>query len=104
MAQDNGLLKKLAAAGIKVIAVDFRENPIKNTVRSVESVAKAVGREAQGQAFAHYYLDHVAELQKKLAQYPNLKPKKVFIERAAGYSDSCCRTFANGNMGAYIPF
>ncbi|OBU27913.1 cobalamin ABC transporter substrate-binding protein [Photobacterium kishitanii] len=104
LAQDNGLLKKLAAAGIKVIAVDFRENPIKNTVRSVESVAKAVGREAQGQAFARYYLDHVAELQKKLAQYPNLKPKKVFIERAAGYSDSCCRTFAGGNMGAYIPF
>lgn len=104
LAQDNGLLKKLDAAGIKVIAVDFRENPIKNTVRSVETVAKAVGRAAQGQAFAHYYLDHIADIKKTLAQYPNLKPKRVFIERAAGYSDSCCRTFAGGNMGAYIPF
>ena len=104
LAQDNGLLKKLDAAGIKVIAVDFRENPIKNTVKSVESVAKAVGRAAQGQAFAHYYLNHVAQLKQTLAQYPNLKPKRVFIERAAGYSDSCCRTFAGGNMGAYIPY
>ncbi|PSU24561.1 cobalamin ABC transporter substrate-binding protein [Photobacterium phosphoreum] len=104
LAQDNGLLKKLDAAGIKVIAVDFRENPIKNTVSSVETVAKAVGRAAQGQAFAHYYLDHIADIKKTLAQYPNLKPKRVFIERAAGYSDSCCRTFAGGNMGAYIPF
>ncbi|WP_297478178.1 ABC transporter substrate-binding protein [uncultured Photobacterium sp.] len=104
LAQDNGLLKKLNAAGIKVIAVDFRENPIENTVKSVETVAKAVGREAQGQAFADYYLDHIADLKQTLAQYPNLKPKRVFIERAAGYSDSCCRTFAGGNMGAYIPF
>ena len=104
LAQDNGLLKKLNAAGIKVIAVDFRENPIKNTVKSVETVAKAVGREAQGQAFAHYYLTHIANIEQALAQSPNLKPKKVFIERAAGYSDSCCRTFAGGNMGAYIPF
>ena len=104
LAQDNGLLKKLAAAGIKVIAVDFRENPIKNTVKSVETVAKAVGREAQGQAFAHYYLDHVTALEQTLAQHSNLAPKRVFIERAAGYSDSCCRTFAGGNMGAYVPF
>lgn len=104
LAQDNGLLKKLDAAGIKVIAVDFRENPIKNTIKSVESVAKAVGRSKQGLAFANYYLSHVQQLQKTLAEYPKLAPKRVFIERAAGYSDSCCRTFATGNMGAYIPY
>ncbi|OAN11087.1 cobalamin ABC transporter substrate-binding protein [Photobacterium jeanii] len=104
LAKEKGLLEKLEQAGIKTLAIDFREAPIKNTVKSVEVVAKAVNREQQGTAFANYYNQHLASLQAALAQHPESKNKRVFIERAAGYEESCCRTFATGNMGAYIPY
>ena len=103
LAQDKGLLKKLNDAGIKVLTVDFREKPLKNTVKSVQVIADAVNRSKQGNAFAKYYTNHLNAIKDTLEQHPNTPTPRVFIERAAGYSDSCCRTFANGNMGAYIP-
>ncbi|WP_305422525.1 ABC transporter substrate-binding protein [Photobacterium leiognathi] len=103
LAQDKGLLKKLDDAGIKVLAVDFRENPIKNTIKSVQVVADAVNRTKQGSDFTHYYQQHLDVIKNTLANHQDVPMKRVFIERAAGYSDSCCRTFAARNMGAYIP-
>ncbi|MGO3343821.1 MAG: ABC transporter substrate-binding protein [Marinomonas sp.] len=105
LAQDKGLITTLERAGIKVLAVDFREHPVKNTLRSVTSLAKALGRDEQGQAFADYYQQHIKAITDIITQLPPTeRQKKVFIERAAGYSDSCCRTFSSGNMGAYIPY
>ncbi|MGX9415824.1 ABC transporter substrate-binding protein [Vibrio sp. RC27] len=105
LAEEKGLIAKLDDAGIKVIAIDFRENPIKNTLQSVTSLATALGEKEQGQKFADYYQAHVQHLADVVENLPeNEMNKKVFIERAAGYRDSCCRTFAAGNMGAYIPF
>jgi len=105
LAEEKGLIKKLDKAGIKVLAIDFRENPIKNTIQSVTSLATALGHKAQGQKFAAYYQQHVDALINKINVLPNKAlNKKVFIERAAGYRESCCKTFATGNMGAYIPF
>ncbi|PKH03656.1 cobalamin ABC transporter substrate-binding protein [Psychromonas sp. MB-3u-54] len=104
LAQDKGLLEKLEKAGIKVLAIDFREHPVKNTVQSITSLATALGRKAQGQRFADYYQEHITRLTDAVASLPvEEQNKTVFIERAAGYSDSCCRTFSEGNMGAYIP-
>ncbi|MGR5065735.1 ABC transporter substrate-binding protein [Photobacterium sp. DNB22_13_2] len=105
LAQEKGLLDKLDTAGIKVIAIDFREDPVKNTVQSVTSLAKALGRATQGEAFADYYQQHVKALTQAVEKLPESETNKtVFIERAAGYDGSCCQTFATGNMGAYVPF
>ena len=105
LAEDKGLIAKLDKAGIKVLAVDFREHPIKNTLQSVTSLATALGRKEQGQHFADYYQQHIKAITNTVASLPEAeKHKKVFIERAAGYNTSCCRTFSAGNMGAYIPF
>jgi len=105
LAEEKGLIKKLDKAGIKVLAIDFRENPIKNTIQSVTSLATALGHKEQGQKFADYYQAHVDNLTAKISSLPKSElNKKVFIERAAGYRESCCHTFATGNMGAYIPF
>ncbi|ETX12419.1 cobalamin ABC transporter substrate-binding protein [Marinomonas ushuaiensis DSM 15871] len=105
LAADKGLIKKLDKLGIKVLAIDFREDPIVNTVQSVTSLATALGKKAQGEKFAAYYQKHVDVLSSTIALLPASQlNRKVFIERAAGYSDSCCNTFADGNMGAYVPF
>lgn len=105
LAKEKGLIAKLDRVGIKVLAIDFSANPIKNTLRSVTSLAKALGKKDQGQQFADYYQSHVNYLKKIVNSLPDHeRHKKVFIERAAGYLDSCCNTFAKGNMGSYIPF
>ena len=105
LAKEKGLITKLDKLGIKVLAIDFRENPIINTVQSVTTLAAALGHKAQGEKFAAYYNQHINALSKKIAALPASKHnRKVFIERAAGYRESCCKTFATGNMGAYIPF
>ena len=105
VAKQEGLLKTLLAAGIKVITVDFNENPLKNTATSILTVAKALGRETQGHAFVDYYQQHIAHILSVIDHLPkNQWHQKVFIERAAGYNGSCCRTFGNGNMGEYLSF
>lgn len=105
LAEEKGLIKKLDKAGIKVLAIDFREDPIKNTILSVTSLATALGHKEQGQKFADYYQKHVDALANKITSLSTEKlNRKVFIERAAGYRESCCHTFATGNMGAYVPF
>lgn len=105
LAKEKGLITKLDKLGIKVLAIDFRENPIINTVQSVTTLATALGHKAQGEKFATYYNKHINALSEKIAALPASKHnRKVFIERAAGYRESCCKTFATGNMGAYIPF
>ncbi|MGF1725383.1 ABC transporter substrate-binding protein [Photobacterium nomapromontoriensis] len=105
IAQDKGLLDKLERAGINVIAIDFKEDPLNNTVSSINSLSKALGREQEGNAFTRYYQAHVDHLKSTVSALPESeKNKRVFIERAAGYGNSCCRTFATGNMGTYIPF
>ena len=69
------------------------------------SLATALGKQQQGQKYAEYYQNHVNHLEQVVSSLPESElNKKVFIERAAGYHDSCCHTFATGNMGAYIPF
>lgn len=104
LAQDKGLLEKLDKAGIKVVAIDFREHPVENTVQSVTSLATALGKKEQGQRFAEYYQTHLKRLTDAVSSLPeNQQNKNVFVERGAGYNESCCRTFSNGNMGAYIP-
>ncbi|OBT17204.1 cobalamin ABC transporter substrate-binding protein [Vibrio sp. UCD-FRSSP16_10] len=105
LAEEEGLFNKLNKAGIKVLVVDFRENPIKNTVQSVTSLATAVGRKEQGQKFARYYQAHLETLLAGIATVPKEQlNRKVFVERSAGKRDSCCETFSAGNMGEYIPF
>ena len=105
LAEEKGLLKKLENAGIKVLAVDFREDPLNNTVTSVKTFATVAGFPEKGDAFADYYREHIEKLVSRIDALPDSqKQKKVFIERAAGYDASCCYTFGSGNMGAFIPF
>ncbi|WP_318419308.1 ABC transporter substrate-binding protein [Photobacterium leiognathi] len=102
-AKEKGLVKKLNDAGIQVITADFREQTIKNTMTSVTSVAKALGHEERGKAFADYYTKHLNVITDRIAKAKDLKPKTVFMETAAGYTlDSCCNTYAGGNMDDFI--
>ncbi len=102
-AEENGIIQTLSAAGITVIAIDFRNKPVANTLKSILTVGKALGREKQAQAFVTYYRTQLHTILSTIAALPKAQRNQpVFLERAAGYSEACCHTFGNGNMGQYI--
>ncbi|WP_421399797.1 ABC transporter substrate-binding protein [Agrobacterium fabrum] len=103
-AKESGFEDKAAAAGIKVIYLDFRIDPEKNSEASIEILGKLFGAEERAKEFIAYRRAEIARVTDRLAGVKDLKRPKVFIERAPGISgeDNCCRTFGPVNFGAMV--
>lgn len=94
------VIAQLEAAGIAVIFVDFRRDPLKNTPRSIAVLGKALGREAEAAEFNAFYeaqLKRVTDRVAGLTRRPS-----VFLESRVGLHDQCCETMVNGMMGRFI--
>lgn len=98
---DASLDKKLAAVGIPLVYIDFRESPMKNTETSMRILGQLTGLEARAEEFIKFRADHIKLVTDRLAK-ANPKIPDVFIERAAGYSDECCMSFGNENFGKMV--
>lgn len=103
-AHDSGLEEKLAAAGIKVVYLDFRLDPEKNTERSIDILGQLFGASDRAEALKAYRREQIARVTDRLAAVKDLKRPTVFIERAPGISgeNTCCRTFGPYNFGAMV--
>lgn len=103
-AKESGLEEKAAAAGIKVVYLDFRLNPEKNSENSVRTLGQIFGAERGAEEFLAYRKDQIALVTDRLASVKDLKRPVVFIERAPGISgeNNCCRTFGPANFGKMI--
>jgi iron complex transport system substrate-binding protein len=103
-AKESGFEEKAAAAGIKVVYLDFRLDPEKNSENSIRVLGQIFGAVPRAEEFIAYRHDQIALVTDKLASVKDLKRPGVFIERAPGISgeDNCCRTFGPVNFGAMI--
>ncbi|MBT9369671.1 ABC transporter substrate-binding protein [Rhizobium sp. CSW-27] len=103
-ARDSGLEEKLAAAGVKVVYLDFRLDPEKNTERSIDILGQLFGATDRAEALKAYRREQIARVTDRLAAVKDLKRPTVFIERAPGISgeNTCCRTFGPYNFGAMV--
>ncbi len=103
-AKESGFEEKAAAAGIKIVYLDFRINPDKNSEASVEILGKLFGAEERAAEFIAYRRKEIARVTDRLAGVRDLKRPNVFIERAPGISgeNNCCRTFGPVNFGAMV--
>lgn len=99
--EEGGFDEKLAAVGIPLVYIDFREAPMRNTETSLEILGKLTGMEDRAEEFIKFRADHINEVEKRLRE-ANPKKPKVFIERAAGYSEECCMSFGNENFGTMV--
>lgn len=100
--KNSELVMQLEKAGVPVVFVDFRSEPLKNTLPSIRLLGKALHREQQAEKYANFYeknLKLVTDITNKIA---NDKKPTVFIELRAGSSEDCCGTAGNGNMGNFI--
>ncbi|SCX11869.1 ABC transporter substrate-binding protein [Agrobacterium rosae] len=103
-AKESGFEEKVAAAGIKVVYLDFRLDPEKNSENSIRVLGQIFGAVPRAEEFIAYRHDQIALVTDRLASVKDLKRPGVFIERAPGISgeDNCCRTFGPVNFGAMI--
>ncbi len=94
-AKESGFEEKAAAAGIKIVYLDFRIDPEKNSEASIEILGKMFGAQERAKEFIAYRRAEIARVTDRLASVKDLKRPGVFIERAPGISgeDNCCRTF-----------
>lgn len=102
-ARETGMIDKFEKAGVPLVFIDLREEPLVNTVPSILLVGQIYGREKQAQEFVNFYLRESRKVMIRAAQKKDKDRVPVFFERAAGYSpDQCCMTFGNANLGAVL--
>lgn len=99
--EDAGYDDKLAALGIPIVYVDFREDPVAHSLASMRIMGQVTGKSAQAEEYIAFVEAQMARVTDRLAGAAFARPK-VFVDRAGGYSDDCCMTFGPGNFGQYV--
>ncbi|QNT78520.1 ABC transporter substrate-binding protein [Entomobacter blattae] len=96
------LVSQLDAAHIPYVFVNFRTQPVAETVPSMLILGKALHREKEAQAYVDFYQAHLNHIREGVAKLSAAQKPTVFIEMLAGAREGCCHTAGNGNMGAFI--
>ncbi|MCM2129438.1 ABC transporter substrate-binding protein [Larsenimonas rhizosphaerae] len=99
--ESSGLDRKLAAVGIPVVYIDFREKPMQHTDPSLRLLGRLTDHSKRADEFIEFSNAHIKAVTDRLAKSSPTTPE-VFIERAAGYSEECCMSFGNANFGEMV--
>jgi iron complex transport system substrate-binding protein len=99
--EDARYIEKLAAAGIPLVYVDFREHPFANTEPSMRLFGRLLGKSERAEEFIAW---RQAEIKRVTDVIEKAKPTRptVFIDRAGGYSEECCMSFGDDNFGKFV--
>ena len=99
--KNHELLKQLEKAGITVAFIDFRLDPLNNTLPSLVLLSQLLGTEQKAQDYLKFYQ------QKREAIAQRVKPIKtkpsVFVQAHIGRFD-CCVAMADGMLGPFVDF
>ncbi|QLF95025.1 ABC transporter substrate-binding protein [Pseudomonas sp. ABC1] len=98
--QSQEVLERLQAAGITVVFVDFRKNPLQNTTRSIQVLGELLGRSDVADDFVAFYQAEMAKVSAAVAR-SKTRPM-VFLESRVGLNDECCESIAHGLFADYV--
>jgi iron complex transport system substrate-binding protein len=98
--RDRETLARLEAAGIAIVFVDFRHDPLTNTPRSIKLLGEVLGQPQRAAAFNAYWQQQLQRVQQRLAERKPELPT-VFLESRVGLSEGCCDTMV-GMMGVLL--
>lgn len=101
-AKEGSLQARLEQAGVTVVYVDFRSHPGANTVPSIRTIAKLIGREPEGEAFVRYHEEQLRRVTDVVGKLPKDKRPRLFMDMRAGGVKDCCGTPGKGNYGDLI--
>ncbi|MGM0783622.1 MAG: ABC transporter substrate-binding protein [Pseudomonadota bacterium] len=102
-ARNRELIERLERAGVAVVFVDFRQQPLRNTPRSMALLGEVLGRQAEAERFNRFYREELAKVSEAVAAIPDSERPSVFLHSRVGLHDGCCETMADGMMGRFIP-
>lgn len=94
------ILEKLEAAGIPVVFIDFRIEPLVNTPASLRLLGRLMGRQDEAEEFIAFYEMNLAKVSEGLAGLET-RPT-VFLESRVGLRPDCCEAMGNKMMGRFI--
>lgn len=96
------IIEKLEAAGVPVIFIDFRIEPLENTPKSMRLLGKVFGKEAQTEEFLDFYQSKLAAVTERLKGITE-KPD-VFMELHVGLKPECCNSIGSQMLGRMVDF
>lgn len=98
--EDRQVVDRLEQAGVTVVFIDFRHDPLTNTVPSMRLMGEVLGRQKRANAFIAAYQREMARVDDGLAGIET-RPD-VFLESRVGLREECCETMANGMLGLLV--
>ncbi|MGB6006655.1 ABC transporter substrate-binding protein [Castellaniella sp.] len=102
-AEESPIIRRLDAAGVPVIVIDFFMRPLENTVPSLRALGAAIGHEAQTEAFIRFYERHMRTISQRLADLPEDRRPPVFVHAHAGVTD-CCNSPGVGTFNEMVQY
>lgn len=99
---ESPLIRRLEAAGVPVVVIDFFMDPLENTVPSLRLLGQALGREEQAEAFIDFYQERMNRVAARNAEADG-PPPLVFVHAHAGTTD-CCHSPGVGTFNDMIRY
>lgn len=101
-ARDATLIGRLERAGVTVLFIDFRQDPLNHTLKSMELLGRALGREHEAEAFTDFYRTELDRVKTGLESLGPDDVPRVFLHSRVGLQDACCETMTNGMLGRFL--
>lgn len=95
------LIAQVEAAGVKIVFIDFRLDPLNNTIPSIELLGKLLGAEEQAARYIEFYRQRLAAIEARIPEITH-RPT-VFLQVHPGRRD-CCWAMAEGMLGPFLTF
>ncbi|WP_439498118.1 ABC transporter substrate-binding protein [Bosea sp. (in: a-proteobacteria)] len=100
-ARSGEVIRALEAAGVAIVFIDFRSDPLVNTPRSMALLGEVLGRESEAAEFVAAWQAALAQVTGRLER-AKPAPTRVFIESRVGLDIGCCETMTRGMMGRFV--
>lgn len=101
--RDSGTLSLLEKSGIAVIFIDFRHQPLTNTLASIRLLGQVFAQPQNAQRFITRYQQLLERVQRRIAQIPQTQWPGVIFENHAGMTgDMCCAVFGRNSFGQFV--
>ncbi|OZB17380.1 MAG: iron ABC transporter substrate-binding protein [Marinobacter sp. 34-60-7] len=101
-AHNRALIDRLERAGVTVVFIDFRQDPLANTPRSITLLGRILGRESEARAFNSFYQEQLERVTSVVDRIPPEQWPGVFLHSRLGLHDTCCETMVNGMLGPLV--
>lgn len=102
-ARHSYLIEQLEKAGIAVIFVDFRVDPLANTPKSLKLLGDVLNKKQRAAEFLAFYQHEMDRVKRGLMNKAasETSAPSLFIHSRMGLMDLCCETMVRGMMASF---